>query len=95
MMHLATRLRCLACYPLLQQLASRGAHVQRAAVQVAVEAGIAVDAYSLCPQPPLTPPAEFGWVFALAVLCAARLSRALTRADQLRPDLALVTHPAV
>ena len=75
--------------------AGRDAHSRRVAVQAAVEAGIAVDAYSVCPQPPPTSLAEFGWVFALAVLCAARLSRAQTRADQFRPDLALVALPAV
>ncbi|KAK9827325.1 hypothetical protein WJX81_005191 [Elliptochloris bilobata] len=58
--------------------------------EVSLEAGIAVDAHSLCPPPQPAPPSEYGWLFALAVLCAARLSRTQTQANQFRPDLALV-----
>ena len=78
-----------------QRPAVRGCSRVPAALQAALEAGITVDAYSVCPQPPPAPPAEFGWLFALAVLCASRLSRAQTRADQFRPDLALVPHTLV
>ncbi len=54
---------------------------------------MAVDAYSALSLPPPGPPAEFGWLLALAVLCAARLSRVRSRADQFRPELALVRTP--
>ncbi len=60
------------------------------ASQAAWEPGRAVDASLLGPPTPPGPPAEVGWLLALAVLCAARLGRGRARADRLRPDLALV-----
>jgi len=61
-----------------------------ARAQAAWEPSRAVDASLLGPPTPPGPPAEVGWLLALAVLCAARLGCGRARADRFRPDLALV-----